>query len=160
MINLDDSPHSPYDLHRLEMYDEIYDHESLYRDLDEPDDYFENNQYYIGLSFYDKDFNNLLLASTVQNTTFFKYKLDDVIDYWSTYNSCDTDPLISITDYFDIGVGLEHRTYSKCINNVQVELYKVDIMGHTWPQNQTFGISASDTIWEFINRYDINGRID
>ena len=86
--------------------------------------------------------------------------IDDVIDYWSTYNSCDTDPLISITDYFDIGVGLEHRTYSKCINNVQVELYKVDIMGHAWPQNQTFGISASDTIWEFINTYDINGRIN
>jgi len=86
MINLDDSPHSPYDLHRLEMYDEIYDHESLYRDLDEPDDYFENNQYYIGLSFYDKDFNNLLLASTVQNTTFFKYKLDDVIDYLNNYS--------------------------------------------------------------------------
>jgi len=39
-------------------------------------------------------------------------------------------------------------------------LYKIDIMGHTWPQKGTFGISATEIIWEFINTYDINGRID
>ena len=31
MMDLHDSPHSPYDLHRLDMYDEIYDYESMFK---------------------------------------------------------------------------------------------------------------------------------
>jgi poly(3-hydroxybutyrate) depolymerase len=33
-------------------------------------------------------------------------------------------------------------------------------MGHTWPREDDFGISASKEIWDFINTYDINGRIN
>jgi hypothetical protein len=33
-------------------------------------------------------------------------------------------------------------------------------MWHTWPKEDDFGISASKVIWDFINTYDINGKID
>ena len=43
MLYLDESPYSSYDLHRMEMYDIIYDYESRFRDLDDPDDYYRDN---------------------------------------------------------------------------------------------------------------------
>jgi poly(3-hydroxybutyrate) depolymerase len=33
-------------------------------------------------------------------------------------------------------------------------------MGHRWPYKERYGISATEIIWEFINTYDINGRMD
>ena len=84
----------------------------------------------------------------------------DVIEYWRSYNSCDIDPVIRIEDFFELGYSLEHQTYLNCLNSVQVELYIVDGMWHTWPKEDDFGISASKVIWDFINTYDINGKID
>jgi len=89
MINTDhllDSPRNVADVDRYEMYDEIYDSESFHRDLDEPDDYFRDNHYYIGISCYDVHYNSLLLASTVQNKTFFQYNIDNIVDYLNNYS--------------------------------------------------------------------------
>ena len=84
----------------------------------------------------------------------------DVIEYWRYYNSCDLDPVIRVVDFLELGYSLEHQTFMNCLNNVQVELYIVDGMWHTWPKENDFGISASKVIWDFINTYDINGKID
>ena len=84
----------------------------------------------------------------------------DVIEYWRYYNSCDLDPVIRVVDFLELGYSLEHQTFMNCLNNVQVELYIVDGMWHTWPKEDDFGISASKVIWDFINTYDINGKID
>ena len=84
----------------------------------------------------------------------------DVIEYWRSYNSCDIDPVIRIEDFFELGYSLEHQTYLNCLNSVQVELYIIDGMWHTWPKEDDFGISASKVIWDFINTYDINGKIN
>ena len=92
--------------------------------------------------------------------------VEDVLNYWGNYNSCG-EPTTSIADYFDQGFSVDHMIYSGCSNNVQVELYKISNMGHTWPgagrawpDTDRFGISASDKIWSFINMYDINGIIN
>ena len=82
------------------------------------------------------------------------------MDYWNLYNACDVDPTSIITDYFDIEIAVEHDTYSNCLNDVHVELYKIEGMGHRWPYKERYGISATEIIWEFINTYDINGRMD
>ena len=84
----------------------------------------------------------------------------DVIEYWRDLNSCNIDPVINVSDFFDIGYSVEHQTYHQCFNNNQVELYIVDGMWHTWPREDNFGISASNIIWDFINTYDINGKIN
>ena len=86
--------------------------------------------------------------------------INDVMDYWSLFNACDVDPTSIITDYFDIEIAVQHDTYSNCLNDVHVELYKIEGMGHRWPNKGRYGISATEIIWEFINTYDINGRMD
>ena len=86
--------------------------------------------------------------------------INDVMDYWKLYNACDVDPTSIITDYFDIEIAVQHDTHSNCLNDVNVELYKIEGMGHTWPYKGRYGISATEIIWEFINTHDINGRMD
>ena len=86
MIDLSDSPRSVSDISRIETYEDIYSYETLFRDLDDPDDYYANNHYYLGLSFNDVEYNTLLLASTVQIMTFFQYKFTDITDYLNNYS--------------------------------------------------------------------------
>ena len=86
--------------------------------------------------------------------------INDVMDYWKLYNACDTDPTSIVTDYFDIEISIQHDTYLNCLNDIHVELYKIEGMGHRWPNKQRYGISATEKIWEFINLYDINGKIN
>ena len=86
--------------------------------------------------------------------------INDVMDYWKLYNACDTDPTSIVTDYFDIEISIQHNTYLNCLNDIQVELYKIEGMSHRWPNKQRYGISATEKIWEFINLYDINGKIN
>ena len=86
--------------------------------------------------------------------------INDVMDYWKLYNACDTDPTSIVTDYFDIEISIQHDTYLNCLNDIQVELYKIEGMGHRWPNKERYGISATEKIWEFINLYDINGKIN
>ena len=85
--------------------------------------------------------------------------IEDVLNYWKNYNSCSS-PSTTTTDYFDNSLSVEHRVYDSCMNSVQVELYKISNMPHTWPSAATYGISATDKIWAFINSYDINGKIN
>ena len=86
--------------------------------------------------------------------------INDVMNYWKLYDACDIEPISIITDYFDIEISVQHDTYLNCLNDVQVELYKIEGMGHRWPNKQRYGISATEKIWEFINLYDINGKIN
>ena len=86
--------------------------------------------------------------------------INDVMDYWKLYDACDIEPISIVTDYFDIEISVQHDAYLNCLNDVQVELYKIEGMGHRWPNKERYGISATEIIWEFINTYDINGRMD
>lgn len=85
--------------------------------------------------------------------------INDVIDYWKSYNACDPEGVSIITDYF-IEISVQHDTYLNCLNDVKVELYKIEGMGHRWPYKNLQGIGATEKIWEFINLYDINGMIN
>ena len=90
-----------------------------------------------------------------------KYYLsaDEVHDYWANHNQCDT--IVDIesipnTDPSD-GSSVERHSWSmnKC---VLVEHLKVIGGGHDWPGS--FGnmdIDASEEIWNFVSRYDLNG---
>ena len=94
------------------------------------------------------------------NSTLGMEPIEKVMTLWQEYNSCNVDPTIMVADFFDKGTSVEHWQYTNCLNNTQVELYKVGGMWHTWPQEDRFGISASQTIWNFFNTYDINGKIE
>ena len=86
--------------------------------------------------------------------------IDDVMNYWQVYNACNSEPLIKVEDYTVLGFAIEHQTFQNCINDVQVELYKVEGMWHTWPSEERFGISATEKVWDFFNNYDIDGYIN
>ena len=86
--------------------------------------------------------------------------INDVMNYWKLYDACDTEPVSIITDYFDVEISVQHDTYLNCLNDVQVELYKIEGMGHVWAKKERYGISATEKIWEFFNLYDINGKIN
>jgi len=96
--------------------------------------------------------------------------IDDVVAYWASFNQCNENPV-----FFDLPdlntmdlCWVEHYIYENGTNGASVELYKVINGGHTWPgayiplpgvnTNQDF--SASQKIWEFFAKYDINGLID
>jgi len=84
--------------------------------------------------------------------------IDNVLNYWSTYNSCDLTPSLIVMDYVDFSV--DYQKYNNCLNGVKVELYKISSMGHTWPGKNNYGISATEEVWNFVSQFDIYGKID
>lgn len=98
----------------------------------------------------------------------FTESISDIMDFWVSYNNCDTDA--TTTDVADIdntdGCTAEHSIWTNGDNGVAVELYKIIDGEHSWPgaffpngiTNQD--IDASEKIWEFFNQYDINGAVE
>lgn len=94
--------------------------------------------------------------------------IPNVMDYWVTYNQCDTQsvftpiPNINTLD----GCTAEHFVWQNGLNGVEVEHFKIIGGGHTWagtafPSTGTnLDIDASVEIWRFFSRYDINGLIN
>ncbi len=96
--------------------------------------------------------------------------IEDVISYWVNFNECDIEAIFnSIPDLIPMDLcTAEHYVYPNGNNGSSVELYKIINGGHTWPgagfplvgNNTNQDINASEKIWEFFNKYDINGLID
>jgi len=87
----------------------------------------------------------------------------EVHDYWVNYNNCETNavttnvPDINTSD----GTTVERNTWSTTSGCAYVEELKVIGGGHDWPGS--FGnmdIDASQEIWNFVSRYDLNGLIE
>jgi polyhydroxybutyrate depolymerase len=75
--------------------------------------------------------------------------------YWATRNNCDTTATMST-----VSPSVERYTWSTASGCAYVEELKVIGGGHDWPGS--FGnmtIDASEEIWQFVSRYDINGLI-
>lgn len=71
-------------LYEIEMYGEIYDVEHNYDDDYEQE--FNNHTCYLGICAYDKDIDGWLMASTVKNSTLFKYPYESILDYLNNYS--------------------------------------------------------------------------
>ena len=75
--------------------------------------------------------------------------------YWANHNNCDVNPTMST-----VSPSVERYTWSTTSGCSYVEELKVIGGGHDWPGS--FGnmtIDASEEIWKFVSRYDINGLI-
>jgi polyhydroxybutyrate depolymerase len=93
--------------------------------------------------------------------------MDDVINFWVNYNRCNSSPASQIiTDLNGDEYGGIHKVYENGENNVSVEFYLLDEMGHEWPRVNapsdygSYDIDAPSLIWEFLSKYDINGLIN
>jgi polyhydroxybutyrate depolymerase len=94
---------------------------------------------------------------------------EDNISFWLGKNTCSSVndtvqyPNIDVTDSSTV----ERITYSNCGSGTEVMFYKITGGGHTWP-NATFGyiygptnrdFDASQEIWDFFNRFTLNGPV-
>ena len=88
--------------------------------------------------------------------------IPDVLDYWITYNNCDASASISSIPDIDTsdGTTVDHFVWSSGDNGVTTEHFKVYGGLHDWPG--AFGnmdINASEEVWKFFMRFDINGAL-
>lgn len=93
--------------------------------------------------------------------------IQDVLQYWITHNNCDPEPIVINVPNINNNdfSSATHSVYTNGDNGVEVEFYRILNGGHTWPgtlfpngvTNQDF--NASEKIWEFFSKYDINGQM-
>jgi polyhydroxybutyrate depolymerase len=91
--------------------------------------------------------------------------IDDVMDYWIQFNSCDNTadtsafPDINVLD----GSTAEHHVFDNGNHEATAEHIKITGGGHTWPRTGPAGagtnrdFDATMEIWKFFSRYDLNG---
>jgi len=93
--------------------------------------------------------------------------IQDIVNFWVNYNNCSTSAIVNTVPDINTtdGSTVEHYLYVNGDNCVEVEHYKVLNGDHTWPgtafsfPGTNYDINASEKIWEFFSKYDINGEI-
>ena len=83
--------------------------------------------------------------SSVQNT----------LDYWIHFNNTVSTPTINVDTTG--GMTIEHYVYGQGDNSVSVEHYKYIGGDHVWFNEPYQGQNASNLVWSFMSKYDING---
>jgi len=94
--------------------------------------------------------------------------VEDVLEYWIAVNGNDPTPVVE--QYPDLdpsdGSTVEGLLYGAGPTGVTIELLKISGGGHTWPgaavwlPGTNYDIDASEQIWNFFAKYDINGPVD
>ena len=100
--------------------------------------------------------------TVLYNGNFTSKPIEDVIQYWSNYNNCNSTPIItSVPDLINWdGSTVIHYEYGEGNNGSVVEHFKVINGGHDWPGawgNQD--INASVEIWRFFSNYNLQNLI-
>lgn len=106
-------------------------------------------------------------ATVPYNGNFFFVSAPGIVSHWVEQNHCDENPetyTIPDSDPSD-GCTAELYRYKNGDSGVEVELWKVNGGGHTWPGSAfNIGItnrdfSASTAIWQFLRKFDRGGLI-
>ena len=139
------------------------------------DDYYRNDIYGWGLCSPVHPTGMMLIPGTVDQNPHSTYEglsyydmplymsVDDITSYWSNYNNTDVNPIITNVEDsapFD-GSTVERKRWLNGDNCSSVQELKVIGGDHDWPGS--FGnmdINASQEIWDFVSKYDINGLIN
>lgn len=91
--------------------------------------------------------------------------MNELIAYWVNHNNCNPTPTIynvpdtNTTDQCTA----EYRVYRDGDAGVNVEFFHIEGGGHTWPDGlldigvTNRDINASDEVWKFFSKYDLNG---
>ena len=81
--------------------------------------------------------------------------VQSTLEYWISFNNTISIPTID-TDNTG-GMTIEHYSYEQGDNSVSVEHYKYIGGDHVWFNETYQGQNASELVWNFMSRYDING---
>ena len=94
----------------------------------------------------DLPYNGNNFYNSVQNT----------LDYWINFNNTNKEPMVNFDNSGEIEI--EHYVYDNGNNSVSVEHYKYIGGDHVWFMSTFQGQNASELVWNFLSRYDINGE--
>ena len=78
-----------------------------------------------------------------------------VVDYWVGFNNTSTNAAVNSDN--SGGLTIEHYTYSQGDSMVSVEHYKYIGGNHVWFERTYQNKDASQLVWDFVSRYNING---
>ena len=81
--------------------------------------------------------------------------VQSTLEYWTSFNNTISTPTID-TDNTG-GMTIEHYSYEQGDNAVSVEHYKYIGGDHVWFNETYQGQNASELVWNFMSKYDING---
>jgi polyhydroxybutyrate depolymerase len=77
--------------------------------------------------------------------------VQSTLDYWINFNNTVLTPTVSSDN------NIEHYVYDQGDSLVSVEHYKYIGGNHVWFSASYHGQDASELVWDFVSRYDING---
>lgn len=81
--------------------------------------------------------------------------VQSTLDYWTSFNNTISTPTINVDTTG--GMTIEHYVYGQGDNSVSVEHYKYIGGDHVWFNEPYQGLNASNLVWSFMSKYDING---
>ena len=88
---------------------------------------------------------------------------NDITNYWSGYKNSNTNPSVYQVSNINTndGTTVERRNWENGDNCVTIEELKVIGGGHDWPGSSgNMDIIATNEIWNFVSKHDINGLIN
>lgn len=89
--------------------------------------------------------------------------VNEITTYWANHNNTNLNPTVTAVPNSNNSDGstVEKRIWENGDNCVAVQELKVINGGHDWPGSSgNMDISASQEIWKFVSKYDINGLIN
>jgi len=81
--------------------------------------------------------------------------VQSTLDYWINFNNTVSTPIVNIDNTG--AMAIEHYVYDQGDNSVSVEHYKYIGGDHVWYNEPYQGQNASNLVWSFMSKYDING---
>ena len=82
--------------------------------------------------------------------------VQSILDYWIDFNNTSINPISRIDNSGTIPI--EQYIYDQGDNSVSVEHLKYIGGEHVWFDNTFQGYSTGELIWNFVSKYDINGK--
>jgi polyhydroxybutyrate depolymerase len=89
--------------------------------------------------------------------------VNEITTYWANHNNTAINPTVTAVPNSNTSDGstVEKRIWENGDNCVSVQELKVINGGHDWPGSSgNMDINASQEIWKFVSKYDINGLIN
>lgn len=90
-------------------------------------------------------------------------RVNNIITFWIEHNHTETTAIVEEipnTDTTD-GSTVERFSYLNGDDNVEVQHLKITGGHHDWPGYEgNMDISASEEVWNFVKKFDINGKIE
>ncbi len=89
--------------------------------------------------------------------------VNEITTYWANHNNTNTNPTVTSVPNTNTSDGstVEKRIWENGDNCVAIQELKVINGGHDWPGSSgNMDIDASQEIWKFLSKYDVNGLIN